>query len=594
MKLSWQPKRWMRIFLRWRMKHITHTQFIYILSVLVGLAVGLSVVILKNTVHLIQHLLTFGFSKEYFHYPYVIYPTIGILITVLFVKYVIKKPVRSGVPLVLNSLSKQKGKIESHNMYSSIVASALTVGFGGSVGLEGPSVATGSAIGSNIGRLFHLHYKDIILLLGCAAAGAMAAIFKAPIAGIVFALEVIMLDLTMTRIIPLLLSTVTGTMTSYLIYGQEVLYKVELTESFHIDQLPFFILLGVIAGFVSIYFTHTFLYINKRFSKVNSWYKRLLFGSILLGVLIFFFPSLYGEGYEDLNLALNDNLYYLYEESIFYDYQHEILLTAGLLIFLVLFKVVATAITIAAGGVGGIFAPSLFIGANTGLAFSTIANLFNAGLSNSTFALVGMAGLMAGVIHAPLTAIFMIAEITGGYELFIPLMIVSTIAYATTKIFVNNSVYTTQLAKAGELMTHHKDKAILRMMNIEKLIEKNFEPVPVDGTLQDLIDAIARSTRNVFPVVDPANRLVGLVTLDSVRDKIFKPELYQEILIKELLYVPTQLVNRRDSMEEVAQKFNTSGKYVLAVVDEDKYLGFVSRSNVFSKYRRLIKHFSED
>ncbi len=594
MSLNWQPNRLMRKFLRWRMKHITHTQFIYILSVLVGLAVGFSAVILKNTVHIIRNLLTSGFTKEFIHYPYVIYPTLGILIVVVFKRFVLKKEVISGVPLVLHSLSRNKGKIEPHNMYSSIVGSAITVGFGGSVGLEGPIVATGSAIGSNTGRLFHLHYKDIILLLGCASAGAMAAIFKAPIAGIVFALEVIMLDLTMTRIIPLLLSTVSATMTSYLILGQEVIYKVELNETFHIEQLPFFIILGIVAGFVSIYFTRTFLFINEFFAQFKTWYKRLLVGSLSLGILIFFFPALYGEGYEQLNMALNGNLYYLYEESIFYDFQDSILLVIGLLILMVLLKVIATSITIAAGGVGGIFAPSLFIGANTGLAFSSIANYFNAGLSNNTFALVGMAGLMAGVIHAPLTAIFMIAEITGGYDLFLPLMIVAAISYATTKIFVNNSVYTTQLAKRGELMTHHKDKAILQMMNIEKLIEKNFTTVPHDGKLNDLINAIGNSTRNVFPVIDKEDKFVGLVTLDSVRDIIFKPELYDQIWVKDLLYVPPQLVNRTDSMEEVAQKFHNSGKYVLAVVDNERYIGFVSRSTVFSKYRRLIKHFSED
>ncbi len=593
MKISYTSKLF-RKFLIWRIRHVSNKQFIYALSIIVGLAAGLGAVTLKNTTHLIRNFFTQDFSFWNFKYEYVILPTLGILLVIWIIKYFIKKEVGHGIPYVLHALSRKNGEIEPHNMYSSIIGSSITVGFGGSVGLEGPVIATGSAVGSNIGRFFHLHYKDIILLIGCACAGAVAAIFKAPIAGIVFALEVIMLDLTMSRLIPLLLSAVAGAFTSYFIFGQEVIYKFEFTDNFSLSQFPYYLAFGILAGLLSVYFTKIYLGIAKQFKKVKNTYSRLLIGGLILGLLIFIFPSLYGEGYEIINFALQGDFTYLFENSIFIGFEDSFWITIGIFVGVLLMKVVATSATFGAGGVGGIFAPSLFLGANAGLFFAYFANHFNSNLPASSFALVGMAGLISGVIHAPLTAIFLIAEITGGYELFFPLMLVSTVSYATMKIFIPNSVYTIQLAQRGELMSHDKDKTILRMMQIEKLIEKNFISVSIEGTLHDLIHAISKSPRNVFPVVDKDNNFYGLILLDNVRDIIFKPELYDTTYIRDLLYMPPYVVDKTESMEAIAQKFQLSGKFVLTVLEDGKYVGFVSRATVFSKYRRLIKHFSEE
>jgi len=479
-------------------------------------------------------------------------------------------------------------------MFSSVVSSALTVGFGGSVGLEGPTVATGAAIGSNIGRLFHLNYKQIILLLGCACAGAMAAIFKAPIAAIVFALEVIMLDLTMASLVPLLFASLSAALTSYLFLGQDVLYTFKVVEGFKLSDVPFYIGLGILTGFVSVYFTKGYMTIGFFFDKFKSRWTKLAIGGGILGILIFFFPSLYGEGYAEINSALDGNANFLFDRTIFYEFRDNFWVMVVLLILVVIFKVIATSATFGAGGIGGIFAPSLFLGATTGLLFAKVANSFKFSLPESNFALVGMAGLIAGVIHAPLTAIFLIAEITDGYSMFVPLMLVSTISYATMKLFITNSVYTIQLAKRGELMTHDKDKAILSMMSINKMIETNFKTVNVEGNLKNLVEVISNSNRNVIPVIDEDNIFHGIVALDDVRNIMFRPEMYEETQVRNLMFMPIVTVAREDTMEEVAQKFQQSGKYVIPVLENGKYLGFVSRANVFSKYRRLLKHFSED
>ncbi len=584
----------LRQFLKWRVRNISHKQFIMILAVIIGLAVGFSAVIIKNSVHLIQSLLTNQFSIEYHNYLYFVYPIIGILITVFFTNYILKQRVGHGIPGVLYAISKNSGIIKGHNMFSSIVSSSLTVGFGGSVGLEGPTVATGAAIGSNIGRLFHLNHKQIILLLGCACSGAMASIFKAPIAAIVFALEVIMLDLTMASLVPLLLASVSAALTSYFFLGQDILYSVNVISKFKMADIPYYLLLAILTGLVSVYFTRMYMKVGGIFSKIKKWQNKLIIGGLILGVLIFFFPSLYGEGYEEINAALRGDYSYLFNTTLFYEFRDSIWITLALFLMIIIFKVIATSATFGAGGIGGIFAPSLFLGVNTGLLFTKIIRLFGVSISETNFALVGMAGLIAGVIHAPLTAIFLIAEITGGYELFMPLMIVSTISYATTKIFESNSVYTIQLAKRGELLTHDKDKAILSLMNIETLIEKNFRPVHINGNLEDLVKEVSNSSRNVFPVIDDDNTFNGLVIMDDIRHIMFKPEMYKETLIVNLMFVPSTWVDRGDNMEEVARKFQESGKYVLPVLEDGKYVGFVSRANVFSKYRRMLRHFSDD
>jgi len=581
-------------FINWRLKHISDQQFMLILSVIIGLSVGFAAVVIKNSVHFIQRLLTSGIEMQYQNYVYFALPAIGILAAILIIKFVIKQHVGHGIPSVLHAKSKTNGLIKPHNMYSSIITSALTVGFGGSVGLEGPTVATGAAIGSNIGRVLRLNYKQITSLLGFACAGAMAAIFKAPIAAIVFALEVIMLDLTMSALVPLLTASVTAALTSYLVFGMQALYTFELKDEFLLKDVPYFILFGILAGLISVYFTRMYMSIGRIFDKIKTWYYKLLIGGFVLGIMIFFFPSLYGEGYEAINACLDGDYSYVYDNSVFYAFKDNFLIITGLILVIVLLKVIATSVTFGSGGIGGIFAPSLFMGVNTGLFFAKTTNFLNLGnLSENNFALVGMAGLIAGVIHAPLTAIFLIAEITGGYGLFMPLMIVATISYGTAKLFSANSVYTIQLAKRGELLTHHKDKALLALMNIDTLIEKDFAIVKPDATLRDLVDIISKSSRNLFPVVDEENNFHGIIIMDQIRHIMFRPELYDETNVRNLMFTPTNIVDIHDPMEKVAGKFQHSGKFNLVVLDKGKYLGFVSRANVFSKYREMLKDFSE-
>lgn len=577
--------------LAWRMKYISDRQLILFLSVLVGLAVGLAAVTIKNLVHLLEsNIKSIVDSGSYW---YIVFPTIGILIVILFVKYVNRNPVRHGIPGVLFAISKNWGKIKPHNLYSSVLTSALTVGFGGSVGLEGPTVATGAAIGSNIGRVLNLNYKQITLLLGCACAGAMASIFKAPIAAVVFAMEVIMLDLTMAAIVPLLLSSVTAVLTSYLFLGPNHLYGFSQHGNFELNQVVYFIIFGVFMGLVAFYFTKVYLFISGKFEKIKDMFIRLLIGGTLLGVIIFFIPSLYGEGYEEINSSLRGQFSYLFEGTFYSQFEGNTLITIGLFLMVLLFKVVATSLTFGAGGVGGIFAPSLFSGAIAGLLFTTVAGEFGIELSASNFALVGMAGMIAAVIHAPLTSIFLIAEITKGYELFVPLMIVSTISYATTKIFVTNSVYTIQLAKRGELITHHKDKAVLTLMNIEELIETDFHIIRPNQIMGDLINLIKFAHRNIFPVVEEDGTFRGMIKLDDVRHVMFNSDMYDKVLIRDMMFTPDDVIFTSDSVEEVAMKFQESGAYNIVVMEHGKYLGFISRAKLFSAYRDLLKHFSE-
>ncbi|MFH2096075.1 MAG: chloride channel protein, partial [Bacteroidota bacterium] len=530
------------------MKNISNKQFMMFLAVLVGLSVGLGAFVIKKLVHLIQYLLTQGFSTHYQNYLLLLYPAVGILLVVLFIKFVLRQHVGHGIPSVLYAISKTNGIIKRHNMFSSVITSALTVGFGGSVGLEGPTVATGAAIGSNIGRFFRLNYKQIILLLGCACAGAMASIFKAPIAAIVFALEVIMLDLTMASLLPLLLASVTAALTSYLLMGQNVLYPVKVEGSFYIMDVPFFIMLGIFTGFISVYFTRVYMFVNKLFDSMKKWYVKLAIGGTTLGLLIFLLPSLYGEGYEVINTCLNGNFDYLYNNSVFYSLRDNFGIILLLFVMVLLLKVVATSITFGSGGIGGIFAPSLFLGSSAGLFFAKVCKYVGADINEKHFALVGMAGLIAGVIHAPLTAIFLIAEITGGYQLFMPLMITATISYATVKVFESNSVYTIQLAKRGELMTHDKDKAVLSMLKVDKLIETNFKTVGPDKKLRDLVDVISKSTRNIYPVVDDDNTLLGIVFLDHIRHIMFRQEMYDTIYVRDLMFMPSPLIHPDESM----------------------------------------------
>ncbi len=584
----------LRKFFLWRVKNIGDRQFILILSAVIGLGSGLAAVIIKNLAHFIQLFLTQGLINRFHGYLYFVFPTIGILLTILFIKYVNRRPVGHGIPSVLHAISKRNGIIASHNLFSSIISSALTVGFGGSVGLEGPTVATGAAIGSNIGRLFRLNFKQVTLLLGCACAGAMSAIFKAPVAAIVFALEVIMLDLTLASLVPLLIASLTAAATSYLFLGQNVLYAFQVHEPFVMGEIPYYIVLGIVAGFMSVYFTKMYMFVTGLFEKIGSRWIRLMIGGLSLGILIFFIPSLYGEGYEPINSCLNGDYEYLFDSVLYNTFRDSVSATLIILFMVLVFKVVATSVTFGSGGIGGIFAPSLFIGTNLGLFVAKILNLIGFDISESNFALVGMAGMIAGVIHAPLTAIFLIAEITGGYQLFFPLMIVATISYATVRFFTPNSVYTIQLAKRGELLTHDKDRNVLILMKIDKLIEKDFHRIHPDASLGDLVKIIMKAHRNIFPVVDKEENFYGLVKMDDIRDIMFSPEMYKTTKVRDLMFMPRFTVSRTESMEEVAKKFQVSGRYNITVLDEGKYVGFVSRAKVFSAYREMLREISHE
>lgn len=579
-------------FLIWRVRNIEHRHFVLFLSVLVGFLAGVAAAVIKNSVHLIQALLS---GSSFGTYDF-LFPLVGLLLTVTVVNYVIRTKVRHGIPATLYAISKRNSELRTHNTFSSIITSAITVGFGGSVGLEGPTVATGSAFGSNLGKLFRLDYKTKTLLVGCAAAGALSAIFKAPIAAIVFAIEVIMLDLTAASLIPLLLASVSAVITSYLFLGEGFLFHFTLKDAFVIRNVPFYILLGGVTGLASLYFSKVFFGIEGFFEKIKGSYLRALLGGAFLGLLVYIFPQLYGEGYELINGLIQGN----YEETLFEDVsvlplERNVYWPIAFFFALAVLKVVATSITFGSGGVGGIFAPTLFMGSSLGFVFAKALYHFDlVRLPESNFALVGMAGMMAGVLHAPLTAIFLIAEITGGYELFVPLMIASAISYLTVRAFMQHSVYTKQLAKRGELITHHKDRAVLSLMDLEKEIENDFEKVHPEETLGELCDAIARSKRDLFPVVDQDGEMLGVVFLHEIRELIFDRDRYDELTVSDLMTTPPVFIQADEEMNEVMDKFERTGAWNLPVVEGSKYKGFVSKSKLFSAYRRLLVEFSEE
>lgn len=582
--------------LLWRINHISTKTFIIILSIVIGIVVGFAAVIIKNAVRLIHKLIDTFISEDVHNYLYIIFPLIGISLVVLFVKYILRKPVRHGIPSVLYAISRRKGFISRHNLFSSIITSAFTVGFGGSVGLEGPTVATGAAVGSQLSKFFRLEYKYVILMLACACAAAMAAIFKAPIAAIVFAVEVIMIDLTTFSLIPLLLASASGVLTSYLFLGMNVLYPFEVQASFELAHLPFYIVLGIICGITSAYFIKSYVKTNQLFSRIKKKSNRLFIGGFMLGAIIFIFPSLYGEGYEAINEALSGETSYLFNGSLFLPFKDNSYIIILLLLLVVAFKVFATSATFGAGGVGGIFAPTLFTGVNVGLLLAYVAKdlLGFTAISPNNFALMGMGGLIAGVLHAPLTGIFLIGDISGGYKMFVPLMITSSFSYLTVKAFTSNSVYAIQLAARKQLVTHHRDKQVLSIMNVPDLLETDFVILDHMAKLRQLVDAIAVSHRDLYPILDDDGIMVGMLKLDDVRHIIFKQELYDKIWVKELMYMPEHWISPRDSMDEVVKKFEDSGRYNLAVIDKGKYIGFISKAKVFSNYRKLVEDFSHD
>ncbi len=569
-------------------------RLVLLLSMVIGILSGLAAVLLKNTVHLTNELITSGFDFAEGNYLYLAFPLIGIGLTVLFASFIIKDDIGHGVSRILFAISKKHGWIKSHNMYSSMVGSTLTIGFGGSMGLEAPIVLTGSSIGSFLGRKFHLNQKTINILIGAGATGAIAGIFKAPIAAVVFSLEVLMLDLTMVALIPLLISAATAATIAFFFMGSGVMFSFELIDPFYIRHLPYYILLGVFTGLVSLYFTRMTLTIEGKMHMIPKKWVRWLLGGVMLGVMIFVFPALYGEGYEFMFEMINQKIDGLINESLFGEFSSIwfIILFLGLIM---IFKVVAMAVTGSSGGVGGIFAPSLFMGSVAGMFFGKLINqLPFVDVPERNMALVGMAGVMAGVMHAPLTGIFLIAESTGSYELFTPLIVTAVIAYLTIILFEPHGIYTKRLAERGELMTHHKDKNVLRMMKVSTLIENNFRTVDVNASMRDFTKEVAQSKRNVFPVVDAEMNFYGVIFINDVRNIIFNTELWDTTSVKELMYMPEILVNPDESMEAVAQKFQESEHYNLPVIKDGKYLGFVSRAQVFSTYRRLLRDFSDE
>jgi len=579
----------------WVNKHFSERQFILLLAFIVGLISGFAAIVLKNTLHYVSNWLTSGFDTETGSWMFIFYPVVGIFLTLLFVTFVVKDDLSHGVSKILYAISKKNSIIKSHNMWSSIVASILTISFGGSVGAEAPVVLTGSAIGSNLGRYFHLNYKNLTLLAGCGAAGAIAGIFKAPMAGLLFVLEILMIDLTMASLIPLLISAVTATSLAYFFMGNEVLLTAKVTEAFQIIHIPHYILLGVICGLISLYVSRMSNLTEQTISKIKSPWARALTGGLVLGLLVFIFPPLFGEGYSTLDAIFDGNSAALVDNSYFFGFQNHywilLLYTFGIIIL----KVVAMALTNGSGGIGGIFAPTLFIGGLAGFVMARFNNaLLFVPVSEGNFALVGMAGLMAGVMHAPMTAIFLIAEITGGYALFMPLIITSTIAYTTINLFEKHSIYHMRLAQRGELITHDKDQAVLCMMSIKPLIERNFTIVKEEDSLRDFVKAVSTSERNVFPVVNDDNDFLGVVFINDVRHIIFNHEMYDTTFVRDIMFVPDVHVELSDPMEAVARKFSKSQHYNIPVLEHGKYIGFVSRAKVFSTYRERLKDFSDE
>lgn len=577
------------------LERIPENRMLFILSIIVGAGSGIAAVILKQTVHFTVSVVRKLVDNADYHYLYILLPGVGIFISFLLIKYIVRDNISHGVTKVLLAISSHESRIKSHNMWSSILTSSVTIGFGGSVGAEAPIVYTGAAIGSNVAKKFGLSYKHMTILLGCGAAGAVAGIFKAPLAGVLFTLEILLFNISMTSLLPLMTSAVTATVVSYFLLGNTVVLNNDLAP-FNIANLPYYLILGVVSGLVSLYFTRVTLSTEDKIGKLKNPYIKWILSSISLGLLIFLFPPLYGEGYDSLTHLLNNDPASAIGSTIFSNLEGKewflpIFLTAVLLL-----KVFAMSFTNAGGGVGGTFGPTLFIGGVTGYTVAKIINLTGLySLPEANFALAGMAGLMAGVMMAPLTAIFLIAEITGGYDLIIPLIVSSTISFFTTRTFESYSIYTKRIAKQGSLLTHDNDKAVLTLLKTSSLVESDFSMVAPDASLQDLVNVISTSKRNLFPVVDSGGRLKGVIQLDDIRDIMFKRELYDTIKVKELMIPPADYVFLEEPMESVMRKFDSSAAWNLPVLDkENRYTGFVSKSKIFSEYRSLLQQVSHD
>lgn len=580
---------------RMRLLKVGTRRHTIIVSCVVGVLCSLAASTLKQTVHW-----TVGFVASIANSPaegllYFILPGVGILLTVLVLRYLVRDDISHGVPRVLYALSRNRGVIKGHNVWSPIITSTLTIGFGGSVGAESPIVLTGAAIGSNVARFFRVDNRTLTLMIGCGAAAGIAAIFNAPLAGMVFTLEVLMLDLTMSSIVPLLVSAVSATLVSAFIQGESTLFHFSYNVPFDISNWPYYLLLGIFTGFISIYFTRTAMSMGGQFSRIQNRYLRLLIGALSLGVLVYLFPPLFGEGYESVQLLFEGKAHQLFARSPLEALvQNDWLLIGGLSIMLLL-KVVAMACTNGAGGIGGSFAPTLFVGGVSGYVLGRVLNiLLEAGVGESNFVLVGMAGAMAGVMHAPLLGIFLIAELTQGYVLLVPLMITATSSFITVTSFQKHSIYTAQLAAKGDLITHDKDKAVLTMMQLSRVVETDLISVTPEESLGSLVKKVARSKRNIFPVLDKEGGLLGIVLLDSIREVMFDPDKYQSYTVRNFMTIPPAIITISDPMEVVMQKFEESKAWNLPVVSASGYVGFVSKAKIFSAYRKLLMQFSNE
>ena len=594
-RLKTRAKLFFKSLNKWRLTHLSDRQFMMFLAIPTGFLAGLAAVLIKFFTHSIRDLFFYIRTlNSSFDLLFIILPVIGILLTIIVIRYVIRREVGHGIPGLLYALSRNKGIVKPYTTFSSIITSALTVGFGGSVGLEGPSVSTGGSIGSNIGQLLKLNQKQINVLIGMGGASALAAIFQAPITGVVFAMEVFMIDISMTALVPIIISAFVAILTSYYFLGRAFEYEITIAESFIPSNSLYYVGLGLVVGLVSAYFMRVYFDIDKHFKKVENPWRRFIFASLGLGALIFVFPSLYGEGYETINAALNGNASNILQNTMFEQFGDNIWVVILIFVVIILCKAFATSLTFAAGGVGGTFAPALFLGAMTGMTYALIIN--NLGIGNldvAKFALVGMSGLVAGMLHAPLTGIFLIAEITNGYSLMVPLMIVAALSLAINRMFFKESIYTKSIAEKGVRVSFNKDETILNMMTSSHLIETNFISIRPDQTLGDLIPIIASSSRNIFPVVDENGDFKGHILFDDVRKFMFDTSLYGTSIEKIMVY-PDYVINYDESMESIVQKFEESHKYNIVIVENGKYLGYISRANVFTAYQATLKEISAE
>lgn len=583
----------------WRQKHVSDRELVLVLAFAIGFLASLAAYILHIIIGQIEELVTSGFHVMTINWLYLLYPVIGIWLTSLFVKYIVRDNISHGITRVLYAISTKQSRLKAHNTWSSIVASAITIGFGGSVGAEAPIVLTGSAIGSNLGRIFHLDNRTLMLLVGCGATAAVSGIFKAPIAGLVFTLEVLMVDLTMASLLPILISSVTATCFSYFFTGGSPMYHFQMDYLWSLERVPPTILLGIACGFISLYFMRLMSWCENGYGKLSKYpYLKLLVGGLVLSSLIFLFPSLYGEGYNSLGLFIEGKTeadwMQVMSGSMFAGQTNLLVLYVG---FVMLTKVFATSATNGAGGCGGTFAPALFIGGFGGFFFARLWNIQQLGVyvPEKNFTLYGMAAVMAAVMHAPLTGIFLIAELTGGYQLFIPLIIVTICSYLTINIFEHHSIYAVRLAKQGKLLTHHTDKSILTLMTMDKIIDRDFTSVAPDMEMGQLIHALSSSRNDYIPVLNESGSLMGEIDITKLRHIIFRTELYHRFHVSQLMTAPAATLGVNDPMEDVMKTFDSTGAQYLPVVDLDGHLvGYISRIRLYSMYRQFVADFSAE